>query len=64
MAGPQPANPKIEQRQVAKDAVKKFSGKGPIGRREFAGSQTLGQDRVRKFPSAAPLFQSGEGDTA
>ena len=64
MAGPKPADPKIEQCQVAKDAVKKFGGKGAIRRRELAGSQTVGQDRIGKFPPAAPLFKSGEGDTA
>jgi hypothetical protein len=64
MAGPKPADPKIEQCQVAKDAVKKLGTKGAIRRREFAGSQTLGQDGIGKFPSTAPLFQSGEGDTA
>jgi hypothetical protein len=59
MTGPEFADPEIEQDQVAQNAVEKLRGKGTIGCAQFNVSQTLVEDRVRKFPATAPLFQGG-----
>ena len=64
MTGTKLTNPKVEQSQVAQNAIEKFRGKGAIGRREIVGSQTFAQDRVGKSSPAAPLFQGGESDSA
>ena len=64
MGGPQPGDPKIEQRQVTQDAVEKFRGESAIRRREINGSQPRCENGVREFPSLAPFLQGGESDSA
>ena len=64
MTGAELAQPKVEQRNVTKNAVEKFGGKGAIRRVKPAGPQALAEDCVGEFSARAPLFQGGESDTA
>ena len=64
MTGAELAQPKVEQRNVTKNAVEKFGGKSAIRRVKPAGAQALAQDCVGEFSARAPLFQGGESDTA
>jgi hypothetical protein len=64
MAGPQPGDPKIEERQVTQDAIEKFRGESAIRRREIEGSQPRRENGVREFSSLAPFLQGGESDGA
>src|SRR5205814_911570 len=64
MSGSQGIDPKVEQSQMAQDAIEKFGDEGAIRRRQIVCSQELPEDRVGKLIAGSPFLQSDESDAA
>src|SRR2546423_2098311 len=64
MTGAEFADPKIDQDEVAQNAVEKFGGKPSICRGQIAAAQKFAENRVGEPVAVAPLFQGGKSDRA